>query len=53
MLLIIVTRLAKALVETDSPISQIALMLGYFEHSAFVHSFTRLAGMSPSEYRYR
>jgi AraC-like DNA-binding protein len=50
----IIERLAKkALKETDSPISQIALMLGYSEHSAFAHSFTRLAGMSPSEYRYR
>jgi len=50
----IVESLAKtALRETDSPISQIALMLGYSEHSAFVHSFTRLAGMSPSQYRKR
>jgi AraC-like DNA-binding protein len=48
----IVEGLAKqALRETDSPISQIALMLGYSEHSAFVHSFTKLAGMSPSTYR--
>jgi AraC-like DNA-binding protein len=48
----IIDRLAKiALKETDSPISQIALMLGYSEHSAFVHGFTRLTGVSPSEYR--
>ena len=48
----IVEQLAKrALRETQSPVSQIALMLGYSEHSAFVHSFTKLAGMSPSAYR--
>ena len=37
--------------ETDSAISQIALMLGYSEHSAFVHSFSQLVGMRPCAYR--
>ena len=48
----IVEQLAKrALRETESPISQIAYMLGYSEHSAFVHGFNKLVGTSPSAYR--
>ena len=48
----IIQQLAKkSLAETDSPISDIALMLGYSELSAFDHAFQRISGISPSEYR--
>ena len=42
---------AAALFGMVAAISQIAQMLGYSEHSAFVHSFTKLVGTSPSVYR--
>ena len=37
--------------ETDIEITEIALLLGYSEHSAFSRSFTRWTGLSPVEYR--
>ena len=39
------------LIETDANINEIALNLGYSEHSAFIHFFNRITGMSPSNYR--
>lgn len=48
----VVLDLAKqALAETDSPISQIAFMLGYSEISAFDHAFYRITGLYPRAYR--
>lgn len=48
----IVTRVAKkALADTQVSLGEIALMLGYSEHSAFVRGFARLTGQTPSAYR--
>jgi AraC-like DNA-binding protein len=48
----VVLDLAKqALAETDSPISQIAFMLGYSEISAFDHAYHRMTGSYPRAYR--
>ena len=41
----------KALAETNSNISEIALRLGYSETSAFDRSFKNLTGNSPKQYR--
>jgi len=40
-----------ALRETQVPISEIALRVGYSELSAFDRAFSRLAGMTPRQYR--
>jgi AraC-like DNA-binding protein len=48
---IVISLAKKALADTDSLISDIALMLGYSELSAFDRSFMRLEGMSPNAYR--
>ena len=47
----IVEELARKALATEAPISEIAQMLGYSEHSAFDHAFTRISGVTPSEYR--
>lgn len=48
----IIEAIAKqSLGQTRTPISSIALELGYSEPAAFVHAFKRIAGMTPSEYR--
>ena len=48
----IVLRVArKALADTQISLSEIAFMLGYSEHSAFVRGFVRLTGQTPSAYR--
>ncbi|BFM13899.1 AraC family transcriptional regulator [Maricurvus nonylphenolicus] len=39
------------LAETDMAITDIALLLGYQETSAFTHAFKNWTGMSPAEYR--
>ena len=41
----------KALIESNTRISVIALMLGYAELSAFTRAFKQMTGESPSEYR--
>lgn len=48
----IVTRVArKALADTRISLGEIALMLGYSGHSAFVRGLARLTGQTPSAYR--
>lgn len=47
----VVSGLAKQALKTDAKIGDIALLLGYSEHSAFVHAFRRVVGVSPLEYR--
>jgi len=42
-----------ALRETQAPITEIALQVGYSELSAFDRAFSRLAGMTPRQYRAR
>ena len=39
------------LTETQAPITEIALRVGYSELSAFDRAFSRLAGMTPRQYR--
>lgn len=39
------------LTETQLPLVQIALEVGYCDHSAFTFEFHRAAGVTPSEYR--
>lgn len=41
----------KLLLETEASISEIAQNLGFSEHSAFVHFFSRTVANSPSQYR--
>jgi AraC-like DNA-binding protein len=41
----------KLLTETNMTIQQIAYNVGYSEHSAFNHAFTRLTTYTPSKYR--
>ena len=41
----------RQLAETDAPISEIALSLGYFDASYFCKSFRRALGVTPREYR--
>lgn len=43
----------RELADTDASISQIALKVGFYDHSAFTRTFTRLIGISPREYRKR
>jgi AraC-like DNA-binding protein len=38
-------------VHADVPIAEVALKLGYSEHSTFTRAFARLAGMAPLDYR--
>jgi AraC-like DNA-binding protein len=48
----VVLKIAReALADTNIPLSELAFMLGYSEHSAFVRGFTRLAGQTPLAYR--
>lgn len=44
---------AAALAEGDRPITAIALDCGFSEHSAFTRAFSRVYGVSPSDYRRR
>lgn len=44
---------AHALVEDHRSIADIALDCGFSEHSAFTRAFTRVYGLSPSDYRHR
>ncbi|WP_171052555.1 AraC family transcriptional regulator [Ruegeria sediminis] len=44
-------RAVALLTETDQPISEIALRLGYEEHPNFSRAFRRSIGKSPSEFR--
>jgi len=41
----------RALLKTDANISEIALKVGYSELSAFTRAFSRICGMTPSEFR--
>ena len=41
----------QALAETEAPVSEIAMRLGYSELSAFDRAFSRLAGITPLQYR--
>ena len=41
----------KLLVDSNIPINQIALMVGFSEHSAFTRAFFRLNMKSPTEFR--
>lgn len=48
----IISHLAKqALSETETPVTEIALRLGYSELSSFDRNFRRTTGMTPGEYR--
>jgi AraC family transcriptional regulator len=44
---------ARALAETDAPVSRIALSAGFADQSHFTHAFTREMGTSPGAYRRR
>ena len=48
---VLINAAKKALLETDEPISQIALWLGYSETSAFSRHFRRITGVSPRQYK--
>jgi PAS domain S-box-containing protein len=51
---ILKTRIGHArryLIESDRPIAEIALDVGYSDQSAFTRRFRRATGLSPSEYR--
>ncbi|MGI9243082.1 MAG: AraC family transcriptional regulator [Verrucomicrobiales bacterium] len=41
------------LVETGLPITEIALQVGFYDHSAFSKKFSKMIGVSPREYRKR
>jgi len=41
------------LAESDNTISQIALKVGFYDHSALTRYFTEIIGMAPREYRKR
>jgi AraC-like DNA-binding protein len=38
--------------QTDQPVSEIALALGFSDHSHFARHFRRLAGVTPSAARW-
>ncbi|MNR53209.1 Melibiose operon regulatory protein [compost metagenome] len=42
---------SRLLLETEQPITEIALRCGYTDHSAFSRQFRALTGLSPSQYR--
>lgn len=46
-----INRAGKLLAETDIPISEIALSVGYSDSFAFSKAFSSIRGLSPSEYR--
>lgn len=49
-----VARIARAermLVETDEPLSRIAVETGFYDQSHFANTFRRLTGTTPAEYR--
>jgi AraC-like DNA-binding protein len=48
---IIETLARQSLLETELPVSTIALNLGYSEHAAFNHAFKRMTGMTPRDFR--
>ena len=41
------------LVKTTLPVTEIALQVGFYDHSAFSKKFSELIGMSPRDYRKR
>ena len=41
------------LAETAKPITEIALQVGFYDHSAFSHKFSKIMGSSPKNYRKR
>jgi len=43
----------RELAESDNTISQIALKVGFYDHSAFTRYFAKIIGMAPREYRKR
>ncbi|OPJ56167.1 helix-turn-helix domain-containing protein [Clostridium oryzae] len=43
---------AKALVESNKPISHIAFEYGFESHDVFTRAFTRIYGVSPNKYRH-
>lgn len=45
------TAAAKELIETDTPILDIALKYGYNSHEVFTRAFARLWGVTPSKFR--
>ncbi len=54
--LIIQTRLnhaAKALEDSDKPVTEVALLAGFYDHSAFSRAFRRATGLTPSAFRNR
>lgn len=42
---------ASSLLQTDLPITEVALQCGYSDHSAFSRQFRAMTGLSPSQYR--
>ena len=42
---------SRLLVETETPIAEVALAAGYSDQSAFTRQFRRSTGLSPSQYR--
>jgi AraC-like DNA-binding protein len=42
---------AHRLLQTDMPITEVALQCGYTDHSAFTRQFKELTGFTPSQYR--
>jgi transcriptional regulator GlxA family with amidase domain len=51
MLKIRISHASNVLVETDKPISEVALDAGYADQSSFTRQFRRSTGLAPSEYR--
>jgi AraC-like DNA-binding protein len=43
----------RLLLDTDLPITEIALRCGYTDHSAFSRQFRALTSLSPSQFRDR
>ena len=41
----------QALIETDTPLGQIAVDCGWYDHAAFSRQFKQVTGLTPSEFR--
>lgn len=48
-----ILRACELLSETTTPITEIALTVGFYDHSSFSRKFSELMGVTPSKYRQR